>query len=71
MYKADIFTLSCNLAGLPGLSMNCGFDESGMPIGLQLLAAPMQEETLLRFAAEYQRHTDWHTRRPSFGGQSS
>jgi len=71
MYKADIFTLSCNLAGLPGLSMNCGFDESGMPIGLQLLAAPMQEETLLRFAAEYQRHTDWHTRRPSFGGQPS
>lgn len=70
MYKADIFTLSCNLAGLPGLSMNCGFDDGGMPIGLQLLAAPMQEETLLRVAAEYQRHTDWHTQKPSFGGQS-
>lgn len=70
MYKADIFTLSCNLAGLPGLSMCCGFDGDDMPIGLQLLAAPMQEETLLRCAAEYQRHTDWHTRRPTFGGQS-
>ncbi|MCP4446412.1 MAG: Asp-tRNA(Asn)/Glu-tRNA(Gln) amidotransferase subunit GatA [Myxococcales bacterium] len=70
MYKADVFTLSCNLAGLPGLSMNCGFDNTGMPIGLQLLGAPMQEEMLLRCAADYQRHTDWHTRRPSFGGQS-
>ncbi len=69
MYKADVFTLSCNLAGLPGLSMNCGFDDSGMPIGLQLLAAPMQEETLLQCAAAYQRQTDWHTRRPNFGGQ--
>ncbi len=64
MYKADVFTLSCNLAGLPGLSMNCGFDEGGLPVGLQLLAAPMQEEKLLRFAGEYQRLTDWHTRRP-------
>ncbi len=68
MYKEDIFTLSCNLAGLPGLSMPCGFDEGGLPIGLQLLAAPMQEATLLRACSGYQRETAWHTRRPSLGG---
>lgn len=71
MYKADIFTLSCNLAGLPGLSMPCGFDRDGMPIGLQLLAAPMREETLLRACAGYQRLTDWHTRRPNVGRRPS
>ncbi len=64
MYQADIFTLSCNLAGLPGMSMCCGFDSDNMPIGLQLLAPPLQEESLLRCAGEYQRRTDWHTRRP-------
>lgn len=64
MYQADIFTLSCNLAGLPGMSMCCGFDDSSMPIGLQLLAAPLQEATLLRCAAQFQRDTDYHTRRP-------
>ncbi len=65
MYKADVFTLSCNLAGLPGMSMCCGFDGDSMPIGLQLLAAPLQENTLLRCAAQFQRDSDYHTRRPN------
>ena len=65
MYQADIFTLSCNLAGLPGMSMCCGFDSEEMPVGLQLLAPRMQEEQLLRCAGQYQRATDWHTRRPN------
>ncbi len=65
MYKADIFTLSCNLAGLPGMSMCCGFDGDTMPVGLQLIAAPLQEQTLFRCAGQYQRDTDFHTKRPS------
>ncbi len=55
MYLADIFTLSCNLAGLPGMSVPCGFTESGLPIGLQLLGKPLAEETLLAAAAAYER----------------
>lgn len=70
MYRADIFTLSCNLAGLPGMSLCCGFDDAHMPIGLQLLAAPLQEHTLLRCAGQFQRDTDWHTRRPNLGSTS-
>jgi aspartyl-tRNA(Asn)/glutamyl-tRNA(Gln) amidotransferase subunit A len=70
MYRADIFTLSCNLAGLPGMSMCCGFDDAQMPVGLQLLAAPLQEHTLLRCAGQFQRDTDWHTRRPQLEAAS-
>ncbi|MBL4632253.1 MAG: Asp-tRNA(Asn)/Glu-tRNA(Gln) amidotransferase subunit GatA [Kofleriaceae bacterium] len=64
MYQADIFTLSCNLAGLPGMSLNCGFDDANLPVGLQLLAPRMQEESLLRCAGYYQSVTDWHAQRP-------
>ncbi len=64
MYQADIFTLSCNLAGLPGMSLNCGFDDGNLPIGLQLLAPRMQEESLFRCAGYYQSATDWHEQRP-------
>lgn len=64
MYLADIFTLSLNLAGLPGLSLPCGFDGSGLPIGLQLIAGAFEEETLLRAAFGYEQATEWHMRRP-------
>ena len=57
MYLADIFTLSCNLAGLPGMSVPCGFTEAGLPIGLQLLGKPLAEETLLAAAAAYERES--------------
>jgi aspartyl-tRNA(Asn)/glutamyl-tRNA(Gln) amidotransferase subunit A len=64
MYLSDIYTISCNLAGLCGISIPCGFTKSGLPIGLQLQAAPFKEEILLRVARMYERATDWHKRRP-------
>lgn len=64
MYLADVFTLSANLAGLPGMSIPCGFTAAGLPIGLQILGRPLDEATLFRIGAAYQRATDWHTRKP-------
>jgi aspartyl-tRNA(Asn)/glutamyl-tRNA(Gln) amidotransferase subunit A len=71
MYLSDIYTISCNLAGLPGISIPCGFTKAGLPIGLQILAAPFEEEKLLRVARMYERATDWHTRRPKFSHHAS
>ena len=64
MYLADVFTISANLAGLPGLSLPCGFDGAGLPVGLQLLGPRLSEATLLRVAAAYEDATDWTRRRP-------
>jgi aspartyl-tRNA(Asn)/glutamyl-tRNA(Gln) amidotransferase subunit A len=64
MYLADIFTISCNLAGLPGLVVPCGLTRAGLPVGLQILGPPLGEPALLRVGAAYQRATDWHTRHP-------
>ncbi|MGD9763494.1 MAG: Asp-tRNA(Asn)/Glu-tRNA(Gln) amidotransferase subunit GatA [Candidatus Binatia bacterium] len=64
MYLADIFTISINLAGLPGLSLPCGFDERGLPIGLQLVGKPLDEATVLRAAHAYEQSTEWHRRSP-------
>lgn len=64
MYLSDIFTTSANLAGLPGLSIPCGFDGRGLPIGLQLIGPAFAEAALLRAGDAYQRATDWHRRRP-------
>lgn len=64
MYLQDIFTLPASLAGIPGLSLPAGFDQQGLPVGLQLLAPAFQEARLLRVAHAYQQLTDWHTRRP-------
>lgn len=60
MYLSDIYTLSANLAGLPGICIPAGFSGHNLPIGLQLLAAPFQEERLLRAARMFERETDWH-----------
>jgi aspartyl-tRNA(Asn)/glutamyl-tRNA(Gln) amidotransferase subunit A len=57
-------TYGWSLAGLPALSIPCGFADGGMPVGLQLAAARFREATLLRAGAAYQRHTDWHLREP-------
>ena len=65
MYLSDIFTTSVNLAGLPGLSVPCGFDAAGLPIGLQIIAPAFAEETALRVGDAYQRATEWHLRRPA------
>jgi len=64
MYLSDIYTISCNLAGLPGISIPCGFTKSGLPIGLQLLAPPFAEEKLLQVARMYERETQWGQQRP-------
>ncbi len=66
MYLSDIFTISCNLAGIPGLSLPCGFTKSPkLPIGLQVLGKPFGEETILKIAHAYEQSTDWHTQRPA------
>ena len=64
MYLQDIYTLTANLSGLPAISVPCGFSADGLPIGLQLTAAPLNEELLLRAALMHESATDWHTRRP-------
>ena len=64
MYLSDIYTISCNLAGLCGISVPCGFSEDGLPMGLQLLGKPFGESDLLRAAYAYEQATDWHTQRP-------
>jgi len=63
MYLSDIYTIGANLAGIPGISIPCGFTRTGLPIGLQILAGPFQEEKLLRVARMYEQATDWHKRR--------
>ena len=65
MYLNDIFTIPVNLAGLPGMSVPCGFTSSGLPIGLQLIGKPWDEETLFKTASAYESATDWHTKRPT------
>jgi aspartyl-tRNA(Asn)/glutamyl-tRNA(Gln) amidotransferase subunit A len=64
MYLSDIFTLSANLAGIPGISVPCGFSSGGLPIGLQILGKHFDEETLLRTAFHFEQATDIHHRRP-------
>jgi aspartyl-tRNA(Asn)/glutamyl-tRNA(Gln) amidotransferase subunit A len=65
MYLSDIYTITANLAGIPGLSIPCGLTRDNLPIGLQLLAPPFAEETLLRTARVFERRTAWHTKRPA------
>jgi aspartyl-tRNA(Asn)/glutamyl-tRNA(Gln) amidotransferase subunit A len=65
MYLSDIFTISCNLAGICGLSLPCGFTTSPkLPIGLQLLGKPFGEATLLQLASAYEQSTSWHKEKP-------
>jgi len=64
MYLSDILTISINLAGVPALSLPCGFTPSGLPVGMQLIAKPFAEELLFRAGQAYQGATDWHQREP-------
>jgi len=64
MYLSDIYTISVNLAGLPALSLPCGFDGDGMPIGLQIIGKHFDEATILRLAYAYEQATEWHRRKP-------
>jgi aspartyl-tRNA(Asn)/glutamyl-tRNA(Gln) amidotransferase subunit A len=66
MYLSDIFTISCNLAGICGVSVPCGFTRNPkLPVGLQLLGRPFGEETILRLAHAYEQTTAWHTEKPA------
>jgi aspartyl-tRNA(Asn)/glutamyl-tRNA(Gln) amidotransferase subunit A len=63
MYLSDIFTISVNLAGIPGISIPCGFTKQNLPIGLQLLGKHFDEESVLHAAYAYEQATAWHTKR--------
>jgi aspartyl-tRNA(Asn)/glutamyl-tRNA(Gln) amidotransferase subunit A len=64
MYLSDIYTISANLAGIPAISLPCGFTKKGLPVGLQILAKPFAEETLFRLAYAYEQDTGWHKMEP-------
>jgi aspartyl-tRNA(Asn)/glutamyl-tRNA(Gln) amidotransferase subunit A len=63
MYLSDIFTISVNLAGIPGISIPCGFTGANLPIGLQILGKHFDEEAVLRAAYAYEQATEWHKKR--------
>jgi aspartyl-tRNA(Asn)/glutamyl-tRNA(Gln) amidotransferase subunit A len=65
MYLSDVFTVPVNLAGMPGISVPCGFSSTGLPIGLQIIGRPFAEATVLRVAYAFEQHTDYHRRKPS------
>jgi aspartyl-tRNA(Asn)/glutamyl-tRNA(Gln) amidotransferase subunit A len=65
MYLSDIFTISANLAGIPGISVPCGFSALGLPIGLQLLGPPWGEGVILQAAYAFESATDFHRRKPA------
>lgn len=64
LYLCDIYTIGVNLAGLPAISLPCGFSGAGLPIGLQLIGRPFQEANLLAVAHAFEQAHDWHRRRP-------
>jgi aspartyl-tRNA(Asn)/glutamyl-tRNA(Gln) amidotransferase subunit A len=64
MYLADIYTISANLAGIPGISVPCGFSEGGLPIGMQMMGRHFAEGRLLQVAWAYQQETEWHKKAP-------
>jgi aspartyl-tRNA(Asn)/glutamyl-tRNA(Gln) amidotransferase subunit A len=64
MYLSDIYTISANLAGIPAISIPCGFTKKGLPVGLQILAKHFSEEMLFRVAHTYEQNTPWHKMKP-------
>lgn len=64
MYLSDIFTISVNLAGVPAISIPCGFNEKGLPIGLQIIGKPFDESGILQLAYAYEQSTPWHKMKP-------
>jgi len=66
MYLSDIFTISVNLAGIPGISVPCGFSREGLPIGLQILGPPFGEPVILQTAYAFEQATDFHRRKPQW-----
>jgi aspartyl-tRNA(Asn)/glutamyl-tRNA(Gln) amidotransferase subunit A len=70
MYLQDVFTLALSLAGLPGISLPCGFDPAGLPIGLQVMGGAFDEATMLRVAHAYESATGWHRQAPALGPEA-
>lgn len=68
MYTSDMLTVPANLAGLPALSIPCGFSESGLPIGLQIIGKHFDEQTIYQAAYAFEQATDFHKQRPNIGG---
>ena len=68
MYLSDIYTISTNLAGLPGMSLPCGFGAGNLPVGLQIIGSWFGEAKMLQAAHQYQKATDWHMRMPQLAG---
>lgn len=64
MYLSDLMTIPVNLGGLPGMSIPCGFDRLGLPIGMQLISNVLREDLLFQVAYAYEQATDWHKRKP-------
>ena len=64
MYLGDIYTVMINIAGLPSLALPCGFDTQGMPVGMQLIGRPFEEETILCAGHAFQSVTDYHKQSP-------
>jgi len=64
MYLSDVFTVPVNLGGMPGIVLPCGFSSTGLPIGLQIIGKPFDEETILRVAYAFEQHTAYHRRKP-------
>ena len=64
MYLSDLYTISASLAGIPAISLPCGFSRKGLPIGMQILGRPFEEDVVLRAARAYELATDWRKKRP-------
>ena len=64
MYLSDLYTISASLAGIPAISLPCGLSRKGLPIGMQILGRPFEEDVVLRAARAYELATDWHKKRP-------
>ncbi len=64
MYLSDLMTIPVNLAGLPGISVPCGFDDAGLPIGMQLISNVLREDVLFHVAYAYEQATEWHKKQP-------
>jgi aspartyl-tRNA(Asn)/glutamyl-tRNA(Gln) amidotransferase subunit A len=65
MYLSDVLTTPASLGGIPGIAVPCGFTKSGLPAGLQILAAPFEEEKLLQVAYALEQNTDHHRKKPN------
>jgi aspartyl-tRNA(Asn)/glutamyl-tRNA(Gln) amidotransferase subunit A len=64
MYLSDIYTISVNLAGIPAISIPCGFTKKGLPVGLQIMAKAFDEETIFKVAHAFEQNTEWHKIKP-------